>query len=94
MHEQDDVLTVFSPDVHSHVTPRRAFLHIAVFLLALLGVVGATRLTFTPLQAVRRTYPYDGESRVPFPSTLVRYRSKLSALSRCCSPGLSLTKRE
>lgn len=62
LHEQDDVMTVFSPDVHTHVKPRTALLHIAVFVAAFFGIVGATQMTFTPLQANRRTYPYNGNS--------------------------------
>ncbi|CCG83887.1 protein of unknown function [Taphrina deformans PYCC 5710] len=60
LHEEDDVLTVFSPDVHRHVKPATAFLHIGIFITAVFGIVGGTYITFTPLQAVRRTYPYDG----------------------------------
>ena len=53
-------MTVFSPDVHTHVKPRTALLHIGIFVAAFFGIVGATQITFTPLQANRRTYPYNG----------------------------------
>lgn len=53
-------MTVFSPDVHTHVTPGTAFLHIGIFITAFLGIVGLTKLTFEPLQADRRKYPYNG----------------------------------
>ncbi|QSL65742.1 hypothetical protein MERGE_000020 [Pneumocystis wakefieldiae] len=37
LHEQDEILSVFSPDIHSHVTPSRAILHLFTF-----GLVVAT----------------------------------------------------
>lgn len=55
-------MTVFSPDVHTHVKPRTALLHIGIFVAAFFGIVGATQMTFEPLQANRRTYPYNGMS--------------------------------
>lgn len=53
-------MTVFSPDVHTHVKPKTAFFHIGVFITVFMTVVGLTQITFTPLQANRRTYPYNG----------------------------------
>lgn len=55
-------MAVFSPDVHNHVKPATAFLHVGVFIAAFMGIVGLTQITFEPLQAVRRTYPYNGNT--------------------------------
>ncbi|ORY75796.1 hypothetical protein BCR37DRAFT_383955 [Protomyces lactucae-debilis] len=60
LHELDDVLTVFGPDVHTHVKPRTAFFHLGVWLACFMGVVGFGKIMFFELPAERRTYPYNG----------------------------------
>ncbi|KAG4305209.1 hypothetical protein PORY_001379 [Pneumocystis oryctolagi] len=35
LHEQDEILTMFSPDVHSYVTSSKAFLHLFTFGLVI-----------------------------------------------------------
>lgn len=62
LHEEEEVLTVFGPDLHTHVTPTTALFNIAVFVAAFFGVVGFAHIMYTPLPAVRRTYPYEGMS--------------------------------
>ncbi|BFZ53373.1 hypothetical protein PYCC9005_000396 [Savitreella phatthalungensis] len=57
LQEEDEVLAVFTPDVHTHVTPGKAALHLLFAGLALYAVALIGYFTFEPLQAVRRTYP-------------------------------------
>ncbi|KAG5520179.1 hypothetical protein PMAC_001256 [Pneumocystis sp. 'macacae'] len=42
LHEQDEILTMFSPDVHSHISPSKAFFHLLTF-----GFVVATFCSIT-----------------------------------------------
>ena len=74
VHEEDEILAVFSPDVHRHVTPSRALAHVAAVIAVIYGITMLAQASFEPLKAVRRTYPYNGTPHYsPWPYLDRRY---------------------
>ncbi|RMJ22264.1 hypothetical protein PHISP_06865 [Aspergillus sp. HF37] len=57
VHEDNDILGVFSPEQHTHVSPGKGFFHLGCFVAAFLGLCGAVSLTYPDRPTIPRTFP-------------------------------------
>ncbi|KAF1812138.1 hypothetical protein P152DRAFT_507521 [Eremomyces bilateralis CBS 781.70] len=57
VHEDNDILGVFSPDPYPHLPPKKAFGGIACFIAFIGGVAGLCSLTYPDQPAVERRFP-------------------------------------
>lgn len=56
VHEDNDILGVFSPEQYTHVTSNKAFLSIGTFVAAFLGLCGLVSLTYPDKPSAPRTF--------------------------------------
>ncbi|ODQ53442.1 hypothetical protein SAICODRAFT_7156 [Saitoella complicata NRRL Y-17804] len=63
LHEEADVLNIFTPDIHTVVTPRKALALQAGFAMIFVTIAGLVYLTWDGPPMVRRKYPYGGLER-------------------------------
>lgn len=56
VHEENEILGVFSPEQYTHVTPRKGFLHLGFFVAAFLGLCGVVSLYYPDKPSVPKTY--------------------------------------
>ncbi|RJE19712.1 NADH ubiquinone oxidoreductase [Aspergillus sclerotialis] len=57
IHEDNDILGVFSPEQHTHVAPAKGLFHIGCFVAAFLGVCGVVSLYYPDKPSIPRTFP-------------------------------------
>jgi NADH dehydrogenase (ubiquinone) 1 beta subcomplex subunit 8 len=62
LHEDNDILTVFSPEQYTHVKPAKGFFLLGCWVTALLGLCGVVSFYYPDKQSVPRTFP-DGLER-------------------------------
>ncbi|KAL2214870.1 hypothetical protein M432DRAFT_628126 [Thermoascus aurantiacus ATCC 26904] len=70
VHEDNDILGVFSPEQYTHVTPGKAFLHLSCFVAAFLGLCGAVSLLYPDKPSVPRTFPDGLEKELGGPNAV------------------------
>ncbi|BCS23313.1 uncharacterized protein APUU_31538S [Aspergillus puulaauensis] len=57
VHEENEVLGVFSPEQYTHVTSRKAFIQVGGFVAAFLGLCGVVSLFYPDRPSAPKTYP-------------------------------------
>jgi NADH dehydrogenase (ubiquinone) 1 beta subcomplex subunit 8 len=57
VHEENEILGVFSPEQYTHVTARKGFFNLGVFVAAFLGFCGVVSFYYPDKPSVPRTYP-------------------------------------
>ncbi|RAK77154.1 uncharacterized protein BO72DRAFT_448222 [Aspergillus fijiensis CBS 313.89] len=57
VHEENEILGVFSPEQYTHVTPGKGILQIGAFIVAFLGLCGTVSLFYPDKPSVPRTFP-------------------------------------
>ncbi|PIG80299.1 C2 domain protein [Aspergillus arachidicola] len=57
VHEENEILGVFSPEQYTHVTSRKGFFHLGVFVATFLGFCGLVSFYYPDKPSVPRTYP-------------------------------------
>lgn len=57
VHEDNEILGVFSPEQYTHAPPGKAFFHLGCFVAAFLGLCGVVKMTYADKPAAARTFP-------------------------------------
>ncbi|OXV06679.1 hypothetical protein Egran_05557 [Elaphomyces granulatus] len=57
VHEDNDILGVFSPEQYTHVTPRKAFVSIGCFVAVVLSLCGVVSVLYPDKPSAPQTYP-------------------------------------
>ncbi|THC93757.1 hypothetical protein EYZ11_006765 [Aspergillus tanneri] len=57
VHEENEILGVFSPEQYTHVTARKGFFHLGVFVATFLGLCGVVSLSYPDKPSAPRTFP-------------------------------------
>lgn len=76
VHEENEVLSVFSPEQYTHATPGKAFFHLGVFVAAFLSLCGVVSLYYPDRPSAPKTYvdglekELGGPNAVPVGTTL------------------------
>ncbi|KAL4784497.1 hypothetical protein BJX76DRAFT_327114 [Aspergillus varians] len=71
VHEENEVLGVFSPEQYTHVTARKGFLHLGAFVATFLGFCGVVSLFYPDKPSTPRTYPDGLEKELGGPNALL-----------------------
>ncbi|KAJ5631739.1 uncharacterized protein N7484_011839 [Penicillium longicatenatum] len=56
VHEENEILGVFSPEQYTHVSAGKGFFHLGCFVVAFLGVCGVVSLYYPDKPSVPKTY--------------------------------------
>ena len=70
VHEENEILGVFSPEQYTHVTPRRGFFHLGVFVATFLGLCGVVSLYYPDKPSVPKTYESGLEKELGGPNAV------------------------
>ncbi|BDD60505.1 hypothetical protein MPDQ_002668 [Monascus purpureus] len=70
VHEDNDLLGVFSVEQYTHATPGKAFAALGVFVATFLGFCGVTSLFYPDKASAPRTFPDGLEKELGGPSAL------------------------
>ncbi|KKA18114.1 hypothetical protein T310_7938 [Rasamsonia emersonii CBS 393.64] len=70
VHEDNDILGVFSPEPYTHVTPGKAFLSIGTFVATFLGLCGVVSLLYPDKPSAPRTFPDGLEKELGGPNAV------------------------
>lgn len=70
VHEDNDILGVFSPEQHTHVSPSKGFFHLSCFVAAVLGLSGVVSLMYPDRPTIPRTFPDGMEKELGGPGAL------------------------
>lgn len=81
VHEENEILGVFSPEQYTHVTPGKGILQIGAFIVAFLGLCGTVSLFYPDKPSVPRTFPDGLEKELGGPRAV--------PVRRYCTPFLS-----
>lgn len=57
LHEDNDVLTIFSPEEYTHVTGRQALARLGIFILAVVGLATGVSYVYPDKPSAPRTFP-------------------------------------
>lgn len=57
VHEENEILGVFSPEQYTHVTPRKGLFQIGAFIATFLTLCGVVSLYYPDKPSVPQTYP-------------------------------------
>ena len=57
MHEDNDVLGIFSPEEYTHTPPGKGAFQLVGFIAAVFGLCGVVRLLYPDKPSVKRAYP-------------------------------------
>ena len=57
MHEDNDILGVFSPEIETHVTPGKAAFLLGSFITVVLGACGIVSVYYPDKPSAPRTFP-------------------------------------
>jgi NADH dehydrogenase (ubiquinone) 1 beta subcomplex subunit 8 len=57
IHEDNDILGVFSPEQYTHVTSKKAFLSLGTFVAGFLGFCGLVSMYYPDKPSTPRTFP-------------------------------------
>ncbi|CAG7948559.1 unnamed protein product [Penicillium olsonii] len=75
VHEDNDILGVFSPEQYTHVTPGKGFFHLGCFVVAFLGLVGVVSMNYPDKPSVPKTYVDGLEKELGGPNALPARKS-------------------
>lgn len=70
VHEENEILGVFSPEQYTHVTSRKGFFHLGVFVATFLGFCGLVSFYYPDKPSVPRTYPEGLEKELGGPNAV------------------------
>lgn len=70
MHEDNDILGVFSPEVHTHYKPGKGLFLIGCWVASFLGLCGVVSLTYPDKPSVPRTFPNGLEKELGGPNAV------------------------
>lgn len=56
VHDDNEVLAVFSPEQYNHVSSRKGFFHLGVFVVTFLGLCGVVSLYYPDKPSAPKTY--------------------------------------
>lgn len=71
VHEDNDVLGVFSPEPYNHVSPGKAAAAFGCFVATFLGFCGVTSYFYPDKPSVPRTFPDGLEKELGGPNTMI-----------------------
>lgn len=57
VHEENEILGVFSPEEYTHVTPGKGLLHLGFFVAAVFGLTAVTSVFYPDKPSAPQTYP-------------------------------------
>lgn len=57
VHEDNDILAMFSPERHTHVSTAKGLFHVGCFIAAVLGLSGVVKMYYPDKPATPRTFP-------------------------------------
>ncbi|KAJ5496334.1 NADH:ubiquinone oxidoreductase ASHI subunit [Penicillium fimorum] len=75
VHEDNEILGVFSPEEYTHVTAGKGFFHLGCFVVAFLGLVGVVSLNYPDKPSVPKTYADGLEKELGGPGALPARKS-------------------
>lgn len=78
VHEDNDILGVFSPEQYTHVTSNKALLSIGTFVVGFLGLCGLVSLYYPDKPSSPRTFPNNGLEKELGGPGAIRVSSTLS----------------
>ncbi|KAL3430921.1 hypothetical protein BDV09DRAFT_177431 [Aspergillus tetrazonus] len=70
VHEENEILGVFSPEQYTHVTARKGLLQLGAFVVTFLGLCGAVSLFYPDKPSAPRTFPDGLEKELGGPNAL------------------------
>jgi hypothetical protein len=70
VHEDNEILGVFSPEQYTHVSSGKGFFHLGCFVVAFLGLCGVVSLNYPDKASVPRTFPDGLEKELGGPNAL------------------------
>lgn len=70
VHEENEILGVFSPEQYTHVTARRGFFHLGVFVATFLGFCGVVSYYYPDKPSVPKAYPEGLEKELGGPNAV------------------------
>jgi len=70
VHEDNDILGMFSPDEYTHYTPGKGFFLMGCFIATFLGLCGVVSMTYPDRPSVSRTFPGGLETELGGPNAL------------------------
>jgi len=71
VHEDNDILGVFSPEQYTHVTPRKAFVSIGCFVAVVLSLCGVVSVLYPDKPSAPRTFPDGLEKELGGPGAVL-----------------------
>ena len=83
VHEENEILSVFSPEEYTHVTPGKGFFHLGCFVAAFLGLTTLTSVFYPDKPSVPRTFPDGLEKELGGPNAALVSVLQSSPLSAC-----------
>ncbi|CAI7571072.1 unnamed protein product [Penicillium bialowiezense] len=75
VHEDNEILGVFSPEQYTHVSAGKGFFHLGCFVVAFLGLVGVVSLNYPDKPSVPKTYVDGLEKELGGPNALPARKS-------------------
>ncbi|KAI9372017.1 hypothetical protein BJX61DRAFT_543096 [Aspergillus egyptiacus] len=70
VHEENEILGVFSPEQYTHVSPGKGLLHIGTFVATFLGFCGVVSFFYPDKPSTPRTFPGGLEKELGGPGAL------------------------
>lgn len=70
VHEDNEILGVFSPEQYTHVTAGKGFFHLGCFVVAFLGLVGVVSLNYPDKPSAPKAYVDGLEKELGGPNAL------------------------
>ncbi|KAL4917071.1 hypothetical protein BDW62DRAFT_184505 [Aspergillus aurantiobrunneus] len=70
VHEENEILGVFSPEQYTHVTSRKGLFQLGAFVVTFLGFCGVVSLFYPDKPSAPRTYPDGLENELGGPNAL------------------------
>ena len=80
VHEENEILGVFSPEQYTHVSARKGFFHLGVFVAAFLSVCGVVSYCYPDKPSVPKTYPGGLEKELGGPNAVPVCHDPLSSM--------------
>ncbi|KAL4801901.1 hypothetical protein BDV18DRAFT_147768 [Aspergillus unguis] len=75
VHEENEILGVFSPEQYTHVSARKGFVHLGAFVATFLGFCGVVSYFYPDKPSVARTFPGGLEKELGGPNALPARKS-------------------
>ncbi|MCJ1442027.1 MAG: hypothetical protein MMC23_002519 [Stictis urceolatum] len=71
VHEDNDILGMFSPEAYTHVTPGQAWFQLGCFVSVVFALLGAVYVTYPDKPSAPRTYPGGLEEELGGPTAVL-----------------------